>query len=40
MQEPAFYTQEAAAQARANAELAALQAELDAAYARWETLDG
>ncbi|GAB1408720.1 ATP-binding cassette domain-containing protein [Thermomonas brevis] len=40
MEEPAFYTQEAAAQTRANAELAALQAELDAAYARWETLDG
>ncbi|MFT4178707.1 MAG: ATP-binding cassette domain-containing protein [Thermomonas sp.] len=39
MQNAAFYTQDAAAQQRANAELAALQAELDAAYARWEALD-
>jgi ATP-binding cassette subfamily F protein uup len=40
MQDPAFYRQDAAAQQRANAELAAQQAELDAAYARWEALDG
>ena len=39
MQDPAFYTQDAAVQQRANAELATLQAELDAAYARWEALD-
>ena len=40
MQDAAFYKQDAAAQQRANAELAAQQAELDAAYARWEALDG
>jgi len=40
MQDPAFYRQDAAAQQRANTELAAQQAELDAAYARWEALDG
>jgi ATP-binding cassette subfamily F protein uup len=40
MQDPAFYRQDAAAQQRANADLAAQQAELDAAYARWEALDG
>ena len=40
MQDPAFYRQDANAQQRANAELAAQQAELDAAYARWEALDG
>ena len=40
MQDPAFYRQDGAAQQRANADLAALQAELDAAYARWEALDG
>ena len=40
MQDAAFYKQDAAAQQRANAELAARQAELDAAYARWEALDG
>jgi ATP-binding cassette subfamily F protein uup len=40
MQDAAFYAQDAAAQQRANAELAALQAELDKAYARWEELDG
>ena len=40
MQESAFYTQDAAARQRATAELAAFQAELDAAYARWEALDG
>lgn len=33
-------TGDAAAQQRANGELAAQQAELDAAYARWEALDG
>ena len=40
MQDAAFYKQDAAAQQRANAELAVRQAELDAAYARWEALDG
>ena len=40
MQDAAFYKQDAAAQQRANAELAAQQAELDTAYARWEALDG
>ena len=40
MQDPAFYLQDAATQQRTNAELAALQAELDAAYARWSELDG
>ncbi len=40
MQDAAFYKQDASAQQRANAELAAVQAELDAAYARWEALDG
>ena len=40
MQDPAFYKQDAAAQQAANAALAQLQAELDAAYSRWEALDG
>ncbi|MDE2408622.1 MAG: ATP-binding cassette domain-containing protein [Xanthomonadaceae bacterium] len=40
MQDAAFYKQDTSAQQRANAELAAQQAELDAAYARWEVLDG
>ncbi|TCT23456.1 ATP-binding cassette domain-containing protein [Thermomonas haemolytica] len=40
MQDPAFYRQDGAAQQQANAALARLQAELDAAYARWEALDG
>lgn len=40
MQDATFYKQDTAAQQRANTELAALQAELDTAYARWETLDG
>ncbi|MBV2210200.1 MAG: ATP-binding cassette domain-containing protein [Thermomonas sp.] len=40
MQDASFYKQDAAAQQRVNTELATLQAELDTAYARWETLDG
>ena len=40
MQDAGFYKQDAASQQRANAELAGVQAELDAAYARWEELDG
>ena len=40
MQDAAFYRQDAAAQLRANTELAALQAELDTCFARWEVLDG
>jgi ATP-binding cassette subfamily F protein uup len=40
MQDAAFYRQDAAAQLRANTELAALQAELDTCFARWEALDG
>ena len=40
MQDPAFYRQEPADQQRANAALVAAQHELDAAYARWEALDG
>jgi ATP-binding cassette subfamily F protein uup len=39
MQEPAFYGQDSAAIVAANDELSALQAELDAAYARWQTLE-
>jgi ATP-binding cassette subfamily F protein uup len=39
MNDPAFYQQDAAAITRANDELAALQAELDAAFARWEALE-
>ena len=39
MQEPAFYQQEAASIVAANSEVAALQAELDAAYQRWQELD-
>lgn len=39
MQDPAFYRQDAEARQRANAELVALQAELDGAYARWEALE-
>ena len=39
MQEPAFYQQDAAAIVASNATLAALQAELDAAYLRWQELD-
>ena len=37
--EPAFYKGEAAEQARVHARLAALPAELAAAYARWEELE-
>jgi ATP-binding cassette subfamily F protein uup len=39
MQDPAFFRQDNAVIVAANAELAALQAELDAAYQRWQTLD-
>jgi ATP-binding cassette subfamily F protein uup len=39
MNDPAFFRQEAAAITRANEALAALQAELDAAYLRWSELD-
>jgi ATP-binding cassette subfamily F protein uup len=40
MQDPAFFRQDASAIAAANAALATLQGELDAAYARWQALDG
>ena len=40
MHDPVFFRQDAAAIARANAELARLQTELDGAYARWSALDG
>ncbi len=40
MNEPDFYRQDAAAITRHTAEVEALQAELDAAYDRWEELDG
>jgi ATP-binding cassette subfamily F protein uup len=36
---PGFYRGEAALQARVHARLAALPAELEVAYARWESLD-
>ena len=39
MQEPAFYGQDSAAIVAANDELSALQAELDAAYERWQALE-
>ena len=39
MQEPDFYKRDAAAITAANVELAALQADLDVAYARWQSLD-
>ena len=39
MQEPTFYQQDSAAIVALNNELAALQVELDAAYARWQELD-
>jgi len=39
MHDPAFYKQDAAAIAAAGAAMTALQAELDAAYARWQALD-
>ena len=40
MHDPAFFRQESASITAANQALAALQAELDAAYARWQELDG
>ncbi|MGY3039994.1 ATP-binding cassette subfamily F protein uup [Rhodanobacter sp. TND4EL1] len=40
MNDPAFFKQDAATITRANEAVAALQAELDAAYARWSELDG
>ncbi len=40
MQEPAFYQQAATAVTAANARLAKLQADYDAAFARWSELDG
>jgi len=39
MQEPGFYQQDGARIVAANSELATLQGELDAAYARWAELD-
>jgi len=39
MNEPAFYQQEAAAITGHNTAMAAMQAELEAAYARWESLE-
>jgi ATP-binding cassette subfamily F protein uup len=39
MQDPGFYQQPGAAIAAANAELAALQTEVDEAYRRWQELD-
>lgn len=40
MNDPAFFKQDSATITRANEAVAALQAELDAAYARWSELDG
>ncbi|HUH54619.1 MAG TPA: ATP-binding cassette domain-containing protein [Rhodanobacter sp.] len=40
MNEPAFFQQDSTAIVKANEELVAVQAELDAAYARWAELDG
>jgi ATP-binding cassette subfamily F protein uup len=40
MQDPAFFRQDNAVIVGANAALASLQVELDAAYARWQALDG
>jgi ATP-binding cassette subfamily F protein uup len=40
MNEPAFFQQDSAAIVKANEALVAVQAELDAAYARWTELDG
>src|SRR5699024_2451706 len=40
MSDPAFFKQDADAITAANEALAATQAELDAAYARWAELDG
>ena len=39
MQEPTFYQQDGAAIVALNSELAVLQVELDAAYAKWQELD-
>jgi ATP-binding cassette subfamily F protein uup len=40
MSDPAFFAQDGSAIVQANEKLAALQAELDAAYAQWAELDG
>ncbi|MDW2980372.1 ATP-binding cassette domain-containing protein [Rhodanobacter sp. KK11] len=40
MNDPAFFQQDSAAIVKANEALVTLQAELDAAYARWSELDG
>jgi ATP-binding cassette subfamily F protein uup len=40
MNDPKYYQQDAATITRGNEELAKLQAELDAAFARWEELEG
>ena len=40
MHDPAFFRQDSAAILAANQDLASLQAELDAAYLRWQTLEG
>ena len=39
MQEPLFYQQDGARIVAINSEMAALQVELDATYARWQVLD-
>jgi ATP-binding cassette subfamily F protein uup len=39
LEDPAFYRQDSAAIVAANAEMAAKQAELDEAYARWQSLE-
>jgi ATP-binding cassette subfamily F protein uup len=39
MNDPKFFQQDSAAIVRANEEIARLQAELDAAFARWEALE-
>jgi ATP-binding cassette subfamily F protein uup len=40
MNEPTFFQQDSATIVKANEALVAVQAELDAAYARWAELDG
>ncbi|MGH8122538.1 MAG: ABC transporter ATP-binding protein, partial [Rudaea sp.] len=40
MHDPAFFRQDSAAILAANQALASLQAELDAAYLRWQALEG
>ncbi len=40
MTDPKYFQQDAATMTKANEELARLQAELDAAFARWESLEG